>query len=207
MPNVGFPIFDSPRAAGPSASPVFSALCAQNNHEQELVGVRHLKSPGQCRAFPITCGTHGAQYPFMWQRGLYFAFWDNLEQRKAGALAFFSTALPRVGNIKACLCEPEKGRRCSCTVEISGENNFLFAQVQVRNFKIFEIAGVPKNCQAREGEQHSGQLVILNLSNLFDLYSLLSSLCSAWICNKLKSILSLRTTQTTHHPERLLQGR
>lgn len=29
---------------------------------------------------------------------------------KAGALALFSTALHRVGNIKDHLCEPEKGR-------------------------------------------------------------------------------------------------
>lgn len=171
------------------------------------MGVRHLNSLGQCGALPVTCGPHDAQYPFVWQRGLYSAFWDNLEWREARALALFSTALHRVGNIRAHLCKPEKGKRCSCIVKISRGKDFLFAQVQVRKFKILEMAGVPKKCQARDGEQHSGQLVVLNLSNLCDPCSLLSSLCSAWICSKLMSILSSRTTQTTRHPERVLQGR
>lgn len=65
MPHVGFPIFNSSCASGPSASPLLSPLCAHNNHESELVGVRHLNSPEQCRALPVTCRPHGAQYPFM----------------------------------------------------------------------------------------------------------------------------------------------
>lgn len=74
------------------------------------MSVRHLNGLGQCRALLVTCGPHSAQYPFMWQGGLYSGFWDSLEWREAGALALFSTALHRVGNVKACLCEPEKGR-------------------------------------------------------------------------------------------------
>lgn len=82
----------------------------------------------------------------MWQRGLSSVFWDNLEWREVGALALFSTALHRVGNIKAHLCEPEKVRWCSCTVKVSGEIFFFPSLGQ--ELQNFGADGVPKKCQA-----------------------------------------------------------
>lgn len=59
-------------------------------------------------------------------------------------MAFFFTALHRVGNIKACLCKPEKKKMMQLHCRDFREKDFLFAQVKVRNFKILEMAGVRK---------------------------------------------------------------
>lgn len=127
-----------------------------------------------------------------------------LEQREAGALAFFSTAFHRVGDIKACLCKPEKKKMMQLHCRDFREKGFLFAQVKVRNFKILEMAGVPKKMS---GMRWRTTQVTLNLSILFDPYFILSSLCRAWMCSKLMSIPASRTIQTTHHTGIILQGR